>query len=92
MVITFISELLLQKGHNADNNVITSSSRSSGRLRARCRSRGAAVALTPAPTLEAALIKVEIIKDQDLDEDTNMPRDAFEIIAEDMARLVAGRG
>lgn len=45
------------------------------------------LALTPAPTLPAALFKVEVIRHEELDNDIYMTRDPMEVIAEDMARL-----
>lgn len=45
------------------------------------------LALTPAPNLACALFKIELIKREELDNFTHMPRDPFEIVAEDMARL-----
>lgn len=45
------------------------------------------VVLTPAPNLEAALLKVEIIKEHELDNYSPMPRDPFGIVLEDMRRL-----
>lgn len=49
------------------------------------------LALTPAPTLAAALFKVRLIQWEDLDNDGVMTRDCFEIVAEDMARLAGGQ-
>ena len=43
--------------------------------------------LTPAPDLAAALFKVELINVAEIWNDNQMPRDCFEIVAEDMARL-----
>jgi len=48
---------------------------------------GRALALTPAPTIAAALLKTQVIKRDELDNDSKMTRDPFEIVAEDMARL-----
>lgn len=48
------------------------------------------LALTPAPTLAAALFKVEVIRHEELDNDIYMTRDPMQLVAEDMARL-AGR-
>lgn len=45
------------------------------------------LAVTPAPTLAAALFKQLMIEREDLGNDNRMPRDAMEIVAEDMARL-----
>ena len=45
------------------------------------------LALTPAPTLAAALFKLQVIKREELDNYAPMPRDPFEIVAEDMARF-----
>ncbi|HEY1606570.1 MAG TPA: hypothetical protein VGF77_13340 [Allosphingosinicella sp.] len=54
-----------------------------------CPAQDAAIALllTPAPDLEAALTKIAIIKQHDLHTLTRVPRDCFEVVAEDMARL-----
>ena len=45
------------------------------------------LAKTSAPTLEATLIKVEIIKHEELDNDSEMGCDPFELVAEDFARI-----
>lgn len=45
------------------------------------------LACTPAPTLAAALFKVSLIQWEDLGNDSQMPRDPMQIVAEDMARL-----
>ncbi|HEX8579920.1 MAG TPA: hypothetical protein VF655_10045 [Allosphingosinicella sp.] len=45
------------------------------------------LAETPAPDLAAALTKIEIIKHEELDNDTSTTRDPFELVAEDMARI-----
>lgn len=46
-----------------------------------------ALALTPAPNLDALLIKIDIIKRFELDNTKFMPRDPMEIVREDFARL-----
>lgn len=46
-----------------------------------------ALALHPAPNLAAALFKIEMIKIEELYNYTPMPRDPWEIVTEDMARL-----
>jgi hypothetical protein len=48
------------------------------------------LALTPAPTLAAALFKMQLIEHQEVWNSTSMPRDGFEIVAEDFARLEVG--
>lgn len=48
------------------------------------------LAMTPAPTLSAALFKVQVIKWDELDNDCHMTREPMEIVAEDMARLKGG--
>ena len=50
------------------------------------------LAMTPAPTLAAALFKQLVIFREDLGNDNRMPRDAMEIVAEDMARLAEEAG
>lgn len=55
------------------------------------RAAARALAMTPAPDLMAALLKIEIIKEQDLDNDAELPREAMDLVAEDMARLAKGR-
>lgn len=45
------------------------------------------LAMTPAPTLAAALFKVQVIQRDELDNDSKMPRDPMAIVIEDMARL-----
>ncbi|MGZ5782839.1 MAG: hypothetical protein ACXWI3_05680 [Croceibacterium sp.] len=45
------------------------------------------LAVTPAPSLAAALLKVELIDFEDLGRDGLMPRDAWEVVAEDMDRF-----
>lgn len=49
------------------------------------------LALTSAPNLAAALFKIEVIKREELDNWSSMPRDSFELVAEDMACLSEGR-
>lgn len=49
------------------------------------------LACTPAPSLQAALFKVRLIEWEEIDNDAEMTRDCFEIVAEDMARLARGR-
>lgn len=45
------------------------------------------LALTPAPTIAAAMFKVDLIDAAEVWNDTDMDRDCFEIVAEDFARL-----
>ena len=45
------------------------------------------LALTPAPTIAAALFKADMIEASELSNDSLMERDCFEIVAEDFARL-----
>lgn len=47
---------------------------------------GRDLVLTPAPSLAAALFKFQIIRDDEVWNDSRMERDCVEIIAEDMAR------
>src|SRR5690606_27089044 len=47
------------------------------------------LAETPAPTLPAALFKVDVIRLEELWNDSSMTRDVMEIISEDLARFVA---
>lgn len=47
------------------------------------------LALTPAPTLAAALLKVAMIDREDLGR-VNMPRDLMEVVTEDMNRVAEG--
>ena len=46
-----------------------------------------ALALIPAPTMAAALFKIEVIKREELYLYRQMPRDPFELVEEDMNRL-----
>lgn len=46
-----------------------------------------ALALHPAPDLEGALLKIEMIKVEELHLYLDMPRDPWEIVVEDMARI-----
>lgn len=50
------------------------------------------LAMTPAPDLEAALYKIELIKKESLDNHNLMSRDVMEIVHEDMARLAKQGG
>ena len=47
------------------------------------------LAMTPAPTLAAAMFKVQVIKWDELDNASSMTREPMGIITEDMARLAA---
>ena len=47
------------------------------------------LAVYPAPNLAAALFKIELIKREELHCTRDMPRDAWDIVTEDMARLAA---
>ena len=43
--------------------------------------------LTPAPDLEAVLLKAKIAKDHELDNTTSMPREPMDVILDDVRRL-----
>ena len=45
------------------------------------------LALTTPPSLNAALFKAELIESEEIWNDTQLGRDAFEIVADDMARF-----
>ena len=45
------------------------------------------LAMAPAPTLEAVRLKIEMIKSEELDNNSQMPGDPMAIIVEDLARL-----
>ena len=47
------------------------------------------LAVYPAPNLAAALFKIELIKREELHGTRDMPRDTWDIVTEDMARLAA---
>ncbi len=47
------------------------------------------LALTPAPDLDAAIFKIQLIQDRQLDNLVSMPRDCMQIVLEDMARVAA---
>lgn len=47
------------------------------------------LATTPAPTLRAALFKVELVRQEQLNNDNTMPCDAMAVVAEDFAQLGA---
>lgn len=46
-----------------------------------------ALALTPAPTIEALEYKLEVIESHELFNDSDMPRNPFEVVLEDARRL-----
>lgn len=45
------------------------------------------LALTPAPTISAIMFKIDVIRQEELDNDIYMTRDPMELVSEDMARL-----
>lgn len=47
------------------------------------------LAIHPAPNIAAALFKIELIKREELYATRDLPRDAWDIVTEDMARLAA---
>jgi hypothetical protein len=62
------------------------------RFIARADRAAAVLMLTPAPDMEAIELKIEVIKEHELDNWKGMPREPIDVIAEDLRRLATGAG